>query len=132
MDREQLHHAGLWRLGPRHELVGLFRVIEPRQEARDRAAVIRQQERPHLVEERPQARGRDARRPARLVGRELDVEPQFELDHADEIGDRLADGPTQPLEELAGLTQARATVGGDVGEEPVARRASGGRTRGRR
>ena len=45
--------------------------------------------------------------PRRLVRRQLDVEPELELDHADEVGNRLADGATQPLEELARLAKSR-------------------------
>ena len=88
VDREQLHHIVFRRLGAGRELVELLGMVEPREQARERAAVVRRQERVHLVDERAELGGRDPGRPPRLVRGQLDVQTQFPFDEPDQLRDR--------------------------------------------
>lgn len=119
MDREELHDVVLGRLGARRELVEALGVVEPCDEARERAGVVGGEEAGDLVDERTQLRRRDAGGAARLVRGELDVQPQFRLDEPDELGDRCAGCPAEPREHRARLAQAFPRGGREAGEPRV-------------
>ena len=119
MDGQQLHDVVLGRLGARRELVELFGVIEPGQQRRQRSGLVGGQERVHLVDERAQLCGGDACGPAGLVGGQLHVQPQLELDHAHEFRDGNRRAATQPREHRRGLTQPFARRRSEAGEPAV-------------
>ncbi len=85
MDGEQLHDTRLRRLGPRHQLIRALGLVEPREQAADAPPLIGREERPHLVGEGTQLRGRDTCGAPGLGGRELDVQAEFELDESDQL-----------------------------------------------
>ena len=109
----------LGRLGARRELVELLGVVEPREQARQRPGLVGGEEGVQLVDERPQLRRRDARGTARLVGRELDVEPQLELDEPHQLGQRHPDRLPQSGEDGCRLPQPLARRGGEAREPAV-------------
>ncbi|MCB8044853.1 hypothetical protein JM654_13865 [Microbacterium oxydans] len=119
MDRQQLHDAGFRRLRPRHELVRALRLVEPGQQTADAPPVVGGEEGPDLVGERAQLRRGDPGRPSGLVRRQLDVQPQFELDQADQLRDRLRGRSSQTLQHLARGAHACPPVRGDRFEQSV-------------
>ena len=119
VDRQQLDHILLGRLRPRCEVVLTLRMVEPREEAGHGACIVGVEERMHLVHERTQLRGRDARRAARLIRRQFDVEAQLRLDQADEFADRGTHRSPEPAERQARVLQTHAPLLREVGQPAV-------------
>ena len=119
MDREQLHDIVLRRLGARRELIETLGMVEPGEKAGQRPALVGRQKAVQLVDEGAQLVTGHPRRTACLVRGQLDIQPEFELDHPHELGNRQCRVPTQTGEDGRRLAEAFSCRRGEVAQPAV-------------